>query len=314
MRIVFLGTGEIAIPSFRLLLEKHCEVVALVTQPDRPVGRHQVLTSSPLKMYAEEYDVPVLQPESLRTPEAIAQIAALKPDLMVVMAYGQILSQALLDVAPLGCVNLHASLLPRHRGASCIQAALDAGDKKTGVTLMYMVPKLDAGDVIAQMKLPLNGKETGQDVHDALAEEAAALLCDYLPLLLDGTAARVPQDEALMTYAPKLMRADGKLDWAWSAEALERRIRAYHTWPGTYTHFIDSKGQVKSLKILPPVQVVERSGEAGAVLGLEGDTLLVACGQKALALTCVQPEGGKVMDVAAFVRGQSAVIGSLWGA
>lgn len=313
MRIVFLGTGEIAVPTFRGLIEKHAHVVGLVTQPDRAVGRHQVITASPLKYYADESGIPVFQPESLKSTQSINEIIDLAPDLLVVMAYGQILTQELLNVPRLGCINLHASLLPKHRGASCIQSAIDAGDKVTGVTLMHVVKELDAGDIIAQLKLPLLGTETASDVYDALAEESAALLLETLPLIEKGIAPRVPQNSALMTYAPKLVRHDGKIDWAWSASALERRIRAYHPWPGTYTTFIDAKGRQKVLKVFPSVTVVEGTGVPGTVLEAIGSRLVVACGQGALALSCLQVEGGKSLDVNQFNQGKIALQGMVWG-
>lgn len=168
MRIVFMGTGDIAIPAFRSLI-RHSDLAGLVTQPDRPVGRHQVLTAPAIKNIAREAGIPVLQPHSLRSPDALSNLRRLNPDLIVVMAYGQILSQEVIDMAPMGCINAHASLLPRHRGAACIQSAIKSGDAETGITIMHIVRKLDAGDIIAQISTPLEGTETGGTLHDKLA-------------------------------------------------------------------------------------------------------------------------------------------------
>lgn len=322
MRIVFMGTGEIAVPSFAALLKEGHSVVGLVTQPDRPVGRHQVLTPPPLKPLALASGIPVLQPESLREDGAIAELAALEPDIVVVMAYGQILTQRVLDLARVATVNLHASLLPLYRGASCIQAAIARGDGQTGVTLMHIVRALDAGDIIARQEYPLDGEATGGAVHDALAAVAADLLLNSLPGLMTGAAARTPQDEALMTYAPKLLRNNGLLDWSSPAAELERLIRAYCPWPGTFTTFRDLKGNVKKLKIhpltvvLPEVELSESgmSGLApGTVLRASGDQLIVACGDGALGLRQIQPEGGRNMSVEEFLRGSSLQAGTVLG-
>lgn len=313
MRIVFMGTGEIAVPAFTALLQSGYSVAGLVTQPDRPVGRHQVMTPPPLKPLAESAGVPVLQPESMRNEEAVAALAALSPDIIVVMAYGQILNQAVLDTARLAIVNLHASLLPLYRGASCIQGPLARGDEKTGVTLMHVVRALDAGDVIARAEYPLTPQATGGAVHDDLAGVAADLLMSALPSLADGTAPREVQDESQMTYVPKLLRKDGELDWTRSASELERLIRAYSPWPGTFTTFYDAKGRRKNLKIYPHTEVSVELGVPGTVLraGVEG--LVVACGEGALTLLHIQPEGGKMMSAEQFLCGCPALTGQILG-
>lgn len=226
MRIVFMGTGDIAIPAFRSLV-RNSDLVGLVTQPDRPVGRHQVLTAPAIKNIAREAGIPVLQPHSLRTPDALINLKRLNPDLIAVMAYGQILSQEVIDMAPMGCINAHASLLPRHRGAACIQSAIKSGDSETGITIMHIVKKLDAGDIIAQISTPLEGTETGGSLHDKLAQMTPDVLLPAIHAIEKGTATRVPQKEFLATYAPKLLRADGKIDWTRPAEEIGRMIRAY---------------------------------------------------------------------------------------
>ena len=206
MRIVFMGTGDIAIPAFRSLI-RHSDLAGLVTQPDRPVGRHQVLTAPAIKNIAREAGIPVLQPHSLRSPDALSNLRRLNPDLIVVMAYGQILSQEVIDMAPMGCINAHASLLPRHRGAACIQSAIKSGDAETGITIMHIVRKLDAGDIIAQISTPLEGTETGGSLHDKLARMTPDVLLPVIHSIEKGTATRIRQQEILATYAPKLLRA-----------------------------------------------------------------------------------------------------------
>ena len=236
MRIVFMGTGDIAIPAFRSLI-RHSDLAGLVTQPDRPVGRHQVLTAPAIKNIAREAGIPVLQPHSLRSPDALSNLRRLNPDLIVVMAYGQILSQEVIDMAPMGCITAHASLLPRHRGAACIQSAIKSGDAETGITIMHIVRKLDAGDIIAQISTPLEGTETGGSLHDKLARMTPDVLLPVIHSIEKGTATRIRQQEILATYAPKLLRADGKIDWTRPAEEIGRMIRAYDPWPGTFTNY-----------------------------------------------------------------------------
>jgi methionyl-tRNA formyltransferase len=224
-RLVFLGTGDIAVPSFSVLLDRN--LVGLVTQPDKPVGRKQVITAPPIKTLALEHGVRVFQPKKVSDSGFLAELKSLEPDIIIVMAYGQILSQAFLDIPRVACINLHASLLPKYRGAACIQAAIDAGDSHTGITVMHVVKALDAGDVILQREILIGRDETGGSLHDRLAELAPGAMLEVIDRLMDGTAMRTPQDPAQVSYIPKLMRSDGEIDWSMSAQALERRIRAY---------------------------------------------------------------------------------------
>ena len=264
------------------------------------------MTPPALKVMAEDAGVPVLQPDSLRIQSAIDEVAALEPDLIIVMAYGQILTESVIHLAPLGCINVHASLLPRHRGASCIPAAIRAGDSSTGVTIMHMVKKLDAGDIIRSASLPLMGKETAGMMHDVLANLAPDVLMDAIHGIFDGSASRVPQDESMMTYAPKLSRADGQIDWRVPAVEIERMIRAYDPWPGTYTMFVDKKGRRKNLKLFSPCKVREDlSGKPGSVISFNERGLIVACGSGALVINSIQPEGGRKMTVAQFTTGRA---------
>jgi len=300
MRLVFIATGDIALPAFRQLMERGPRPLALVTQPDKPVGRHQTLQPPALKLEALKAGVAVWQPAVIG--DVAMDLAALAPDVIVVMAYGQILRPNILSLATRAIVNLHASLLPRHRGASCIQAAIDAGDAATGVSAMHVIRELDAGDVICSKTIRIDAAETGGSLHDRLAELAPDVLAATLRRLASGTATRTQQDPALATYAPKLEREHGRIDWGQDAVALERRIRAYDPWPGTFAMVMEG-GQPKRLKIFPPVDICDgglRQGEFAAVDGL----LRVGCGSGSLRLHEVQPEGARRMSASEYLRGR----------
>lgn len=300
MRVVIVATGDIALPTWEWLLRSDLEVVALVTQPDKPAGRRMEMTPPTIKLRALAAGIPVMQPESLRKKSAIDAVAALHPDLIVVMAYGQILTQRFLAIPPLACINLHASLLPKYRGAACIQAAIDQGDAESGISVMHMVRELDAGDVILQKKLPILANTTGGSLHDALAELAPLALAEAIELLRSASAPRLPQDSESVSYVGKLLREDGRLDWRQTAISLERRIRAYDPWPGTYT--VTTNGM--RVKIFPPTRVIE-----GIAIGLgcgecHDNEWLIGCGSGALVLSDVQAEGGKRISARDFARGQ----------
>lgn len=302
-RVVFFGSGEIAIPSFVRLIEAGPRPLALVTQPDKPAGRHRsTLTPPPIKRVALEAGIPVLQPESARDEAFLAELRAMAPDLIVVMAYGQILSKALIAIPRIACINLHGSLLPRHRGASCVQAAVEAGDPETGITVMHVAPKLDSGDIIHALATPILPDDSGGSIHERLAGIAAQALAEALPGLLAGTASRTPQDPALASYAPKLERDDGRIDWSWESGRLARRIRAYDPWPGTWT-MVDG---TKRLKLFPAVAGAENTGEPGAVSIAEG-RVRIACGSGHLVLGEVQPDGSRRMPAADWVKGLRAL-------
>jgi len=317
LRIVFMGTGDIALPSFQSLLDAdegqdRYKLVALVTQPDKPVGRKQLLSAPAIKQLALARGIEVMQPERARDKGFLAALAALQPDVMVVMAYGQILSQALLDIPSMAIINLHASLLPKYRGAACIQAAIDAGDSHTGITVMHVVKALDAGDIILKKETPIGSQETGGELHDRLAELAPEALSEALAQLAAGTAQRIPQDENQVSYIPKLMREDGELDWSQAATALERRIRAYEPWPGTSTSFQDKKGRLRRLKIFPQVRVDGSAGKPGEVLAIEG-VFRVACGEGSLEIECLQPDGSRRMSAAEFMLAKPLEVGDVLG-
>lgn len=300
MRIVFVATGDVALPSFRQLLDRGPKPLALVTQPDKPVGRKQVLTPPKIKVEAEEAGIAVLQPETI--DDATDQLKSMNPEVIVVMAYGQILRDCTLTIASKAIINLHASLLPKYRGAACIQAAIDAGDLESGVTAMHVVRKLDAGDMILSKSIPIAKDETGGSLHDRLADLAAEVMMETLEKIDSGNDSRVPQDPSQVSYIGKLNRDAGKLDWSMTAVQLERRIRAYDPWPGTYVVAIEA-GKEKRLKIFPPTVVTDRAIEPGVVELVEG-RLLVGTGAGSLELTLVQPDGGKRMPVSEYLRGR----------
>lgn len=321
MRIVMMATGDIAIPCFHALLDSG-ELVALVTQPDRPAGRHQELTPPAIKLHALKAGIPVYQPESVRDPAALEQLRLYSPDIVVVMAYGQLLSQAVIDVPRVACINAHASLLPRHRGAACIQAAIEAGDDETGITIMHVERRLDAGDVICRAVMPLRGTETAESLHDDLAALAPQPLMEAIAGLKAGTAPREPQDESLMTYAPKLTRPDGIIDWEQPAFQVARKIRAYHSWPGTFTLYPSVKrGVDMPIKIFPPVDVYAsipkpEDDRPGMVLEADSDGLIVSCGGRhggAVRINTLQPQGKRKMNVESFFAGHKMMPGMILG-
>src|SRR5436190_6114099 len=299
MRIVFIGTGEIGVPTLQALLNSEHEVVGVVTQPDKPVGRTQLVEPPPIKKTLSTTKIPVLQPARIKDRQAIEEIRALKPDVVVVMAYGQILPRDVLEIPKIACLNLHAALLPRWRGAAPIQAAIAAGDRETGITVMYMDERLDTGDILLQRAIDIVRADTGGSLHDRLAKIAPEALLESLELLAKRSAPRIPQDNALATYAPKLKREDGKIDWTGPADAIERKIRAFDPWPGAFMT-IDANG-TRNLKIFSATAVGLR-GAPGEILKRE-DELVVAAGQGALSLREVQLEGKRRMSAGEFLRG-----------
>jgi methionyl-tRNA formyltransferase len=299
MRIVFIGTGEIGVPTLQALLKSEHEVVGVTTQPDKPVGRSQLIESPPIKEALSGTKIPVLQPARIKDQPAIDEIRALKPDVIVVMAYGQILPRGVLEIPKIACLNLHASLLPRWRGAAPIQAAIAAGDRETGITVMYMDEGLDTGDILLQRATDVVPADTGGSMHDRLAKVAPEALLESLELLAKGSAPRIPQDNASATYASKLKREDGKIDWTGSADAIERKIRAYDPWPGAFMTI--STNGTHNLKIFS-AEVVDFQGRPGEILRSQNE-LVVAAGKDALSLREVQLEGKRRMSAGEFLRG-----------
>ena len=305
MRIVFIGAGEIGVPTLQALLRSsEYKLTGAVTQPDKPVGRAQQIEPPPIKRALTGTKISILQPERIKDRQAIEEIRALQPDAIVVMAYGQLLSREVLEIPSIACLNLHASLLPRWRGAAPIQAAIAAGDPETGITVMYMAEGLDTGDILLQRRIDILPTDIGGSLHDRLAQIAPEALLEALQMLANGNAPRISQDNALATYAPKLTRNDGKIDWSEPAEIIERKIRAFNPWPGAFTE-IAAPG-VRKLKIFSAA-IVDLSGKPGEFLRSEKE-LIVAAGKNALSLNEVQPEGKRRMDAAAFLRGHASIL------
>ncbi|MEI6714007.1 MAG: methionyl-tRNA formyltransferase [Verrucomicrobiota bacterium] len=313
MRVLFVGTGDIGVPTLEWLLKSRHEVLGVVTQPDKPVGRHQELQASRIKQIAIRENVPLFQPRKIREAGVIEEICAYAPQVIVVIAYGQILSRAFLDIPSLACLNLHASMLPRHRGAAPIQAVIEAGDAETAMAVMYMAEGLDTGDVLMQRKIRLKRRETGGSLHDRLALIGPEVLSEALDLLGQGTAPRTPQIEADATYAGKLTREHGEISWRSSAE-VDRKVRAMNPWPGAYT-WLPMDGGRKKLKVFSVIQSRTPSGgmASGTILASEKRGILVAAGERSVWLTEVQLEGKKRMRASEFIRGTSVKVGIVCG-
>ena len=309
MRVIFIGTGDVGLPTLSWLLKEHT-VLAVVAQPDKPVGRKQELAPPPTKSLALENGVPVLQPRRIREPESVAELAALAPEVIVVMAYGQILPKAILDLPTKACLNLHASLLPLYRGAAPIQASILAGDAESGIAVMWMDEGLDTGDVLLTRKLRIRRRETGGTLHDRLAALAPEALGKAMALLENGNATRTPQNSELATYAAKLSRQSGVIDWSASCRAIDRQVRAMNPWPASSTLLCDPAGGQRKLKVFSLIQCRRVSGEPGTVLRADKRGILVAAGEGAVLLTDVQLEGKRRMPVADFLLGHPIAPGT----
>ena len=292
MRIVFAGTPEFAAEHLKALLGTQHQVIAVYTQPDRPAGRGHKLMPSPVKQLAVEHGIAVYQPATLRAPEAQAELAALQPDLMVVVAYGLILPQVVLDTPRLGCINSHASLLPRWRGAAPIQRAVQAGDSESGVTVMQMEAGLDTGPMLLKVTTPIAATDTGGSLHDRLAVLGSQAVIQAVDALAAGTLTGEVQDDSLANYAHKLNKDEARIDWSRPAVELERLVRAFNPWP-----ICHSTLNGEPLKVLAAT-LGEGSGQPGQILSASKDGLTVACGEGALRLTRLQLPGGKPLSFA----------------
>lgn len=300
-----MGTPDFAVPPLQRLIEAH-DVVAVVTQPDRPAGRNRQLQASPVKQVAKDAGIPVFQPERLRRPEAIEALRQWPAEVFVVAAFGQILPQAVLDMPEHGSLNIHASLLPRWRGAAPINAAIRAGDAESGITIMKMDAGLDTGPMLTQRSLPLEPDETAQTLHDKLSQLGADLLIDTLPAYLRGDITPQPQDDALATFAPRIDKAEGRIDWSESAALIERTVRAFTPWPGTFT---DWNG--KQLKILSG-RVEDGTAEPGQVVA-HNSSIAIGTGNGLFAPAQVQLQGKNAVNVDDFARGYGDFVGSRLG-
>ena len=302
-----MGTPDFAVPSLKKLIEKGYDVKLVVTQPDKPAGRGKKVTPPPVKVVAEKAGIPVYQPEKVKeNSELKKKLLEIEPDLIVVAAYGKILPEWLLNLPKHGTINVHASLLPKYRGASPIQWALLNGEEETGVTIMKVIPELDAGDIISQKRVKIEKEDNAKTLHDKLSEVGAELLVETIPLYISGKLKPVPQREEEATYCPQIRKEMGKIDWSESAEKIFNKIRAFTPWPSAYTTFRGKR--VKILKAEP----VEGSGRPGEVIKT-GRELTVATGKGALRIERLRPEGRKEISGEEFVRGYRVKEGDLFG-
>ncbi|TDB50523.1 methionyl-tRNA formyltransferase [Bacillus sp. CBEL-1] len=309
MKVVFMGTPDFSVPVLQTLIKDGYEVVAVVTQPDRPKGRKRVMTPPPVKVEAQKHGIPVLQPEKIRLEEAYSEVLAYNPELIVTAAFGQILPTPILEAPKYGCINVHASLLPELRGGAPIHYSILQGKPKTGVTIMYMVEKLDAGDILTKVEVPIEEKDHVGTLHDKLSEAGAKLLSETIPSLVSGDLTPIKQNEDEATFAFNIKREQEKIDWTRSGEEIYNHIRGLHPWPVAYTTL---NGQV--MKVWWGEKVAAE-GEPGKVVSLEKDGFIVATGNRTgIKITELQPSGKKRMEAAQFLRGNGIEVGAVLGA
>jgi methionyl-tRNA formyltransferase len=301
-KIIFMGTPDFSVPVLQRLLSDGYEVIAVVTQPDRPVGRKKVMTAPPVKMEALKHGIPVYQPERIRRQEDLEPILALNPDLIVTAAFGQILPKNLLDAPPHGCINVHASLLPELRGGAPIHYSIIQGKAETGITIMYMAEKLDAGDILTSVRVSIEERDTVGSLHDKLSVAGADLLSETLPKLLSGELSGIPQNDEMATFAPNIKREQEKINWSCTGEEIYNLIRGLNPWPVAYTEL---DGQV--IKVWWGEKYpTEIDAEPGTIISLEDDGLVVkAANNTAIKITELQPSGKKKMTGEQFLRGST---------
>lgn len=302
-RIVFMGTASFSLAVLQMLLENQYHVVGVVTQPDRYVGRKKVLTMPDVKVEALKYDIPVIQP--VRIKEDYQAILDLQPDLIITAAYGQIIPQALLDAPRLGCVNVHASLLPLYRGGAPVHQAIIDGQDKTGVTIMYMVKKMDAGDIISQKETPILQDDTVGILYDRLSDLGAKLLKETLPDILKGTNQRIPQDESLVTYAPTLSREDERIDWNLSVKQVYNKVRGTNPWPGSYTTYQGKTVKIWAGQVHQCENAIKHHAhqDNGTIVKIFKDAIGVKVNDGVYLITELQIEGKKRMSVKDYLNG-----------
>lgn len=305
MNIIFMGTPEFAVPTLKKLhLSKHL-ILAVVTQPDRPKGRGREMQPSPVKKFALESGLETLQPEKAREPGFLEALRRLQPDLIVVAAYGQILSEEFLAIPKHFCMNLHSSLLPKHRGAAPINWAIINGDKETGVTIMKIAKELDSGDILLAAKTPIKETDDAQTLHDTLAEMGASLILETISLLEQNSLTFTPQDDLQSSYAHKLKKTDGLIQWEQEAETIRNRIRGLEPWPGAYTFFKGSRLRVCKAETTEG----DRRDQAGRIVRISDYGMEVGASQGRLIITELQPEGKKRMSAKSFLRGHAVEVG-----
>ncbi|MFD2443471.1 methionyl-tRNA formyltransferase [Bacillus sp. CGMCC 1.16607] len=299
-KIIFMGTPDFSVPILKRILEDGYEVIGVVTQPDRPVGRKKIMTAPPVKVEAEKHGIPVFQPEKIRRQEDLEPILTLRPDLIVTAAFGQILPKTLLDAPKYGCVNVHASLLPELRGGAPIHYSIIQGKEKTGITIMYMAEKLDAGDILSTVEIPIEERDTVGTLHEKLSEAGSNLLSETLPKLLNSELRPIPQNDSYATFAPNIKREQERIDWTKTGEEIYNHIRGLNPWPVAYTEWEGSVlkvwwGEKYSSKII---------SEPGTIISLEDDGIVVQTGNEtAIKITELQPSGKKKMSGEQFLRG-----------
>ena len=307
MKIIFAGTPEFAVPALAALIAAGHDIVMVLTQPDRPAGRGMKLKASPVKVLATQHDLTVFQPETLKTPEAQAAIAAVNADVMIVAAYGLIIPTVVLNMPTRGCYNIHASLLPRWRGAAPIHRSLLAGDLETGVTIMEVVPALDAGAMVSKGTVPITDTDTTQSLHDALSETGAKLMVNAMQTLTQtGALAATPQDETLVTYAHKLEKSEAAIDWQKSAVEISRQVRAFNPFPVAQSHLKEDVCRIWMATVADDVKQPQHHN--GEIISLQNG-ILVACGEGVLRITELQAPGGKRLEAAQFAQGHHLQIG-----
>ena len=309
MKVVFMGTPDFAVGALEALVEAGHEVVAVVTQPDKPKGRGKEMQQTPVKVCALKHNIEVFQPVKIKHKEAVEVLKGYGAELFVVAAFGQILSKEILDMPKYGCVNIHASLLPKYRGAAPIQWAILDGEKETGVTIMQMNEGLDTGDMLTKVIVPIEDTDTGESLFDKLAEAGAKLLVETIPQIEAGEVTPQPQDDSLSTYAKMIKKEMGLIDWKKEAVVLERLVRGMNSWPSAYTHF-----NGKTLKVWESEVEMENHNVApGTVVEVTKNSIKVQTGQDLLVLKQIQLEGKKRMDVAAFLLGYKVETGDVLG-
>ena len=309
-----MGTPEFAVPVLESLINSRHEVVAVVTQPDRPKGRGKNMQFSPVKECALAHNIPVMQPVNVSVPEVIDELRAYEPELIVVVAFGQFVTKKIREMPKYGCINVHASLLPKYRGAGPIQWAVINGEKESGVTTMYMCREIDKGDMLLKDTVALDPKETGDSLHDKLSMMGGPLLLKTIDQLEDGSAVRIPQCEEESTYAPKLEKTMGNIDWTMDADRIERLVRGLNSWPGTFTKIHGKTVKIWDCDVVRQETLTENQAAAtpGTVIVSEKDQLIVKAGNGALSLRMLQPEGKKNMTVDAYLRGYPIAQGELF--
>ncbi len=301
-KIIFIGTPDFSISSLNKLIKENYNIIAIITQPDKKVGRKQEITHSPVKKVALKHNIPLLQPQKIKN--IYKEIKDLKPDLIITAAYGQIIPKNILKIPKFGCINIHGSLLPKYRGASPIQYAILKGDKKTGITVMEMDEKMDEGDIISQKSIKIESNDTASSLHDKLSILGADLLIETLPKILNKKSKYTPQDHNKTTYTKILKREDGKINWNKEAIEIERKIRAFYPWPGTYTKFGTKKLKIIEVKF----SEINKKLESGIPFETKSKNLAVKCGKNSLILEKVQLEGKNTVSGKEFLRGHKDII------